>query len=164
MIRTTYKGFNILARSYQLHESKRWTADLEIRRNGRRQPFSVAERYQTEQEADDRSYGLGRRIIDGDVAGWSVNHLRAPSRRRSRFAPIWKEGSMRAYIIAGIVLLGLGAFVLLRGGSFTTRRDVVRMGDMKITADQQQSIPPWVGGAALVAGLALIVVGTRKRA
>lgn len=71
---------------------------------------------------------------------------------------------MRPYIIAGIVLLGLGAFVLLRGASFTTRRDVVRMGDMKITADQQQSIPPWVGGAALVAGLALIVVGTRKRA
>lgn len=71
---------------------------------------------------------------------------------------------MRPYIIAGIVLLGLGAFVLLRGASFTTRRDVVQMGDMKISADQQQSIPPWVGGTALVAGLALIVVGARKRA
>lgn len=71
---------------------------------------------------------------------------------------------MRQFIIAGIVLLGLGAFVLLRGASFTSRRDVLKVGDVKITADEQQSIPPWVGGAAMLVGVALIVAGTRKRA
>lgn len=90
--------------------------------------------------------------------------LPAPSRRRSRLTPTWKKASMRPYLIAGIALLGLGIFVLLLGASFTTRRDVVSVGDMKITANQQQSIPPWVGGAALVAGLAIIVVGARKKA
>jgi hypothetical protein len=71
---------------------------------------------------------------------------------------------MRQFIIAGIVILGLGAFVLLRGASFTSRRDVLKVGDVKITADEQQSIPPWVGGAAMLVGVALIVAGTRKRA
>jgi len=71
---------------------------------------------------------------------------------------------MRQLIIAGIVILGLGAFVLLRGASFTSRHDVLKVGDVKITADEQQSVPPWVGGAAMLVGVALIVAGARKRA
>ncbi len=70
---------------------------------------------------------------------------------------------MRPLILAGIVLLGLGAFVLLRGGSFTSRRDVLKVGDVKITADEQQTIPPWLGGVAVVAGVVLIAAGARKR-
>jgi hypothetical protein len=72
--------------------------------------------------------------------------------------------SMRQLILAGILILGLGAFLLLRGGSITTRRQVLKVGDVKVTADEQQSIPPWVGGAAMVAGLALIIAGAQKRA
>jgi hypothetical protein len=70
---------------------------------------------------------------------------------------------MRQLIIAGIVLLALGAFVLVRGASFISRRDVLKVGDLKITADEQQSVPPWVGGAAMAVGVALIVAGARKR-
>ena len=64
---------------------------------------------------------------------------------------------MRQSIIAGIVILGLGAFVLLRGASFTSKRDVLKVGDVKITADETQSIPPWVGWAAMLLGLGIIV-------
>lgn len=71
-----YKGFNILVRPYQLYESQRWTVELEIHRNGRRRPFSLAERYRTEQEASTRCSVLARRIIDGVVPGWSVEQLR----------------------------------------------------------------------------------------
>ena len=71
-----YKGFSILAWPYQLHRTTRWTVDLEIRRNGRRQTFSLDERYRTEQEADLRCSRLGRRIIDGHIPGCSVDHLR----------------------------------------------------------------------------------------
>ena len=70
---------------------------------------------------------------------------------------------MRQFILAGIVMLGLGAFVLRRGASFTSHRDVLKVGDVKVTADEQRSIPPWVGGAAMLVGVALIVAGTRKR-
>ncbi len=71
---------------------------------------------------------------------------------------------MRPPSIAGIVILCLGAFVLLRGASFTSRRDVLKVVDVKITADEQRSIPPWVGGVAVVAGVVLIAAGARKRA
>jgi hypothetical protein len=76
----------------------------------------------------------------------------------------YKGASMRQFIMIGIALLGFGAFVLLRGASFTSRHDVLKVGDVKVTADEQQSIPPWVGGAALVVGAILIVAGARKRA
>ena len=72
---------------------------------------------------------------------------------------------MRQLVIAGVVLVGLGAFLCIRGGRFTIRHDVVQLGDVKVNADEKQSIPPWLGGAAMVVGVALIVVaGAQKRA
>jgi len=71
---------------------------------------------------------------------------------------------MRPFIVAGVVLLGLGAFLLVRGGSFTSRKDVLEVGDVKITANERQSIPPWVGGVALLVGAGLLVAGVRQRA
>jgi len=71
---------------------------------------------------------------------------------------------MRPLVIVGIVIAALAAFVLIRGGSFTSQRDVLKVGDVRITADERQSIPPWVGGAGLLVGVALIVAGVRKRA
>jgi hypothetical protein len=71
---------------------------------------------------------------------------------------------MRPLVIVGIVIAALGAFVLIRGGSFTSQRDVLKVGDVKITANEQQSIPPWVGGVVVLAGVALVVGGMRKRA
>jgi hypothetical protein len=70
---------------------------------------------------------------------------------------------MRPLIIAGIVLVGLGAFLLIRGGSFTSRKDVLEVGDVKITANERQSVPPWVGGVALLVGAGLLVAGVRQR-
>ena len=71
---------------------------------------------------------------------------------------------MRVWIVAGIVLIVAGAFVLLGGGSFTSRRDVLTVGDLKVTAEEQQPILPWVGGLAALAGAGLIVVGVRRKA
>jgi LPXTG-motif cell wall-anchored protein len=71
---------------------------------------------------------------------------------------------MRVWIVAGIVLIVAGAFVLLGGGSFTSRRDVFTVGDLKVTAEEQQPILPWVGGLAALAGAGLIVVGVRRKA
>jgi hypothetical protein len=71
---------------------------------------------------------------------------------------------MRPLILIGILILGLGAFVLVRGGTFTTEREVASVGSLEITADEQQTIPAWLGGVAVVAGLVLIGVGAQKRA
>ncbi|HQW65561.1 MAG TPA: hypothetical protein PLJ23_00900 [Gemmatimonadales bacterium] len=70
---------------------------------------------------------------------------------------------MRPLSLVGIVLIVLGAVVLIRGGSFTSRRDVLKVGDLKVTATEEQAVPPYAGGIALVAGIALVVAGSRKR-
>lgn len=76
MTTVRYKGFSILALPYRIARSRRWTVDLEIRRKGMRQAFSLEERYRTEREAEYRCTGLARRIIDGGVPRMSVDHLR----------------------------------------------------------------------------------------
>ena len=45
-----------------------------------------------------------------------------------------------------------------------TRRDVIKVGDFKVTADERQSIPPWAGGVAVAVGIALVAAGARRRA
>jgi len=71
---------------------------------------------------------------------------------------------MRRYSLLGLVILGVGTFLLLRGGSFTHREDVVNLGDTHITASEKESIPPWVGGVVMMVGAAFLVTGLRKRA
>src|SRR4029077_82172 len=71
---------------------------------------------------------------------------------------------MRPLTNAGILLIVFGAFVLLRGASLISRRDVLKVGDVQVTADEQQSIPPWAGWLSIVAGGAMAVAGARRRA
>lgn len=158
-----YKGFSIHARPCQISRSKRWTVDLEIWRQGRRQPFSLDERYQTEREADARCSVLGRRIIDGQVEGWSVNHLRRRATTGSAITRIIKGDSMRQYGIFGLVIIGIGAFLAFNGASFMHRENVLKVGDVHITANDRETIPPWVGGVVMVVGAAFLVTGMRKR-
>ena len=70
---------------------------------------------------------------------------------------------MRPLTIAGILLIAFGAFVLIRGASYTSRRDVLKIGDVKVTADEQQSLPPWTGWLGIVVGGTLAITGLRRR-
>ncbi len=70
---------------------------------------------------------------------------------------------MRLSLIAGLLLVIAGAFVLYNGGSFTTQREVLKLGDLKVTAEEEHPVAPWVAGVAIVAGLALVVAGARKK-
>ena len=114
MSTSRYKGFSILARPYALHDAGCWTADLEIRRSGRSQPFALQGRYQSEDEAQVACAGVGRRIIDGGVAGWSVDHLRVERPGRRRFEDVWRQESNFVFLCAGLFILALGVYVFLR--------------------------------------------------
>ena len=66
----------------------------------------------------------------------------------------------------GLILIVLGALALLfQGITYTKRRESVRLGPATITAEQKETIPlpPILGGVALVAGIALLVAGSRRR-
>ena len=110
-----YKGFSIRARPYALNASGCWTADLEIRRSGRSQSFAVRGRYQSEAEALVECAGMGRRIIDGGIPGWSVDHMRVRPPRVSRtFADLWRQESNFVFLCAGLLTLALSVYVVFR--------------------------------------------------
>jgi hypothetical protein len=70
---------------------------------------------------------------------------------------------MKPQVILGIVLVGLGAFIVLRGLSYGSGRSVVRVGDFQASVEEQRAIPVWVGGVAFVGGLLLVGVGFGSR-
>jgi hypothetical protein len=72
---------------------------------------------------------------------------------------------MKPISLAGIVLVVLGALALAYQGFDYTRRDhVLDVGPMHVTTETQNRvpIPPILGGLALVGGIALLVVGSKK--
>lgn len=70
---------------------------------------------------------------------------------------------MKPMAIAGIVLVVLGAFIAFGGLNYNSQRSVMRVGDLKVSADEERAIPPWVGGVAIVGGVLLVVGGVRRR-
>ncbi len=69
---------------------------------------------------------------------------------------------MRIPTIAGIVLVCAGAFFAFRGGSFTTTDEVLKVGDLKVTAKESHPIAPWMAGVIVLGGVVLIAVGLRR--
>lgn len=66
---------------------------------------------------------------------------------------------------AGILLIVLGGLALAyQGFNYTHREKVLDLGPIHATADEQKhvSIPPILGGLALVGGIALLVAGGKK--
>ena len=69
--------------------------------------------------------------------------------------------------IIGICLIVVGVLALAFGGfNYTTRERVVDLGPLKVDADKQHSVPiaPIAGVAALVGGIALVMMGNKGRA
>lgn len=71
---------------------------------------------------------------------------------------------MRPLVVFGILLVAIGiAGLVIDNISFTEKRVVVDAGPLKVTADQQRTIPiPSIAGViAIVVGVGMIFVGRR---
>jgi uncharacterized membrane protein len=67
--------------------------------------------------------------------------------------------------LVGIVLIVLGIVAFAyQGITYTSREKVIDIGPIHATADTQKTIPlsPLAGGAALLGGIVLLLVGTKK--
>ena len=67
--------------------------------------------------------------------------------------------------LLGIVLIILGVVAFAyQGITYTTQEKVLDIGPIKATVEKEKTIPlpPLVGGAALIGGIVLLLVGTRK--
>jgi hypothetical protein len=66
---------------------------------------------------------------------------------------------------AGIILIILGVLALAyQGIRYTTREKLIDIGPLNITTTERKTIPlpPIVGGAAVIAGIALILTDRKK--
>jgi uncharacterized membrane protein len=73
---------------------------------------------------------------------------------------------MKAATIVGILLVIIGVISLAyQGITYTTHKKAVDIGSVEIYKEEKKTIPlpPILGGLALVGGIALIALGTRKQ-
>jgi uncharacterized membrane protein YidH (DUF202 family) len=74
---------------------------------------------------------------------------------------------MKINAVVGVLLIVLGVFALAYGGfTYTKKENVINLGPIQATADTQKTVPlpPILGGAALVAGVVLLVLSSKKGA
>jgi len=73
---------------------------------------------------------------------------------------------MKPISMLGILLVVLGALALAyQGITYTHREKIIDLGPIHATADEQKTIPlpPILGAIALAGGIALLVVGGRRK-
>ncbi|MDO8723337.1 MAG: hypothetical protein Q7J31_14100 [Syntrophales bacterium] len=73
--------------------------------------------------------------------------------------------NVKTYTLTGIILIVIGIVAFAyQGITYTTREKVVDLGPMHMTADRTRTLPlpPIVGAIALVGGIVLLVVGSKK--
>ena len=72
---------------------------------------------------------------------------------------------MKPKIILAIILIALGiAAFAYQGITYTTREKVVDLGPIQVTAEKTKTLPlpPIVGAIAIVGGIVLLVMGSKK--
>jgi hypothetical protein len=72
---------------------------------------------------------------------------------------------MKPAMMIGILLVVLGGLALAyQGFNYTRQEKVIDVGPIHATAERQEhvSVPPILGGLALVGGILLVVTGSRK--
>jgi hypothetical protein len=72
---------------------------------------------------------------------------------------------MKPIMLIGILLVVLGALALAyQGFNYTHQKRILDVGPIHATAEEHErvSIPPALGGLALVGGIVLLLVGAKK--
>jgi hypothetical protein len=70
---------------------------------------------------------------------------------------------MRFRALIGAALILVGGIIIARGVHYTTRHNVMDMGGVRLSMDEQQPVSPWIGGVLALVGLGLVVTGGSRR-
>ena len=66
-------------------------------------------------------------------------------------------------IIAGIILAVAGFFAYTGRLNFNHDKEVLKIGDLSATVQQEKTVPQWIGGVAVLVGIGLVVVGAMRK-
>jgi hypothetical protein len=72
---------------------------------------------------------------------------------------------MKTNTLFAVILIAIGIVAFAyQGITYTTREKVVDLGPIQVTADKTKTLPlpPIVGAIALVGGIVLLVMGSKK--
>jgi drug/metabolite transporter (DMT)-like permease len=70
---------------------------------------------------------------------------------------------MRTSLIAGLVLIAAGIFLIVRPPHYSSQQSVVKLGQFEANVREERSVPGWVGGIVLGAGVVLLGTALFKR-
>jgi drug/metabolite transporter (DMT)-like permease len=70
---------------------------------------------------------------------------------------------MRLLQVTGAILIAAGVLMIIRPLRYSREESVFKLGNIEAKVQQEHAVPAWVGGAALGAGLVLVVVGLKRR-
>jgi hypothetical protein len=68
---------------------------------------------------------------------------------------------MRFLPVVGIALILGGTFLLWKRPTYSTRHDVVEIGEFKASLREQETIPLWIGAVLIAGGVGCLLVGPR---
>ena len=66
-------------------------------------------------------------------------------------------------VIAGVILIALGAAAFTGKLDFTHDKEVVKIGELSASVKEEKSVPQWLGGVGVVVGLGLLAVGAMRK-
>jgi len=66
-------------------------------------------------------------------------------------------------IIAGLLFVILGAAAFMGKLDFTQDKEVLKVGDLSATVQQEKTVPQWAGGAGVLLGLGLLAAGAMRK-
>ncbi len=69
---------------------------------------------------------------------------------------------MRIGVVIGVVLVGLGGYMASGSASYSTKKDVMRVGELRASVEEEHRVPAWVGFVTLGAGVLVLVGSLRK--
>lgn len=67
------------------------------------------------------------------------------------------------FILAGIILIALGAAAFTGKLDFTHDKEVVKIGELSASVKEEKSVPQWLGGLGVVVGIGLLAAGALRK-
>jgi hypothetical protein len=66
-------------------------------------------------------------------------------------------------IIAGIIIAALGIAAFTGKLNFNKDKEVLKIGDLSATVQEEKTVPEWLGGVAVLVGVGFVVAGAMRK-